>query len=294
MDPTSSGSYRHCQSLVKGLDLLAALNHHSGAAASIMELSRSTGLHRTTAKRLLETLRDAGYVEWEPHTNLYRLTFRVQRLSYGFRDNVSITEIAWPHMRALSKTIVWPCSLVSLEGDEMVVRASTRSYSPLSFHPGMPGRRLPLLTTAAGRTYLAFAPAAEQTALIDLLRERPDHNGQLARDGHFVRTMIEKTRERGYGVNQGEWAEEPKFGAVAAPLHRHGRLLGCLNVIFLSRGVTEGAALLKIVQELQQAATRIEKALDLDVPRAGAEQAAHPQSLALHGTPAHKRPTSPS
>ncbi|ART53212.1 hypothetical protein CBP34_18215 [Acidovorax carolinensis] len=279
MDPTSSSSYRHCQSLVKGLDLLAALNRHSGAAASIMELSRSTGQHRTTVKRLLETLRDAGYVEWEPHTNLYRLTFRVQRLSYGFRDNVSVTEIAWPHMRALSKTIVWPCSLVSLEGDEMVVRVSTRSYSPLSFHPGMPGRRLPLLTTAAGRTYLAFAPATEQTALIDLLRERPDHSGQLARDRHFVRTMIEKTRERGYGVNQGEWAEEPKFGAVAVPLHRRGRLLGCLNVIFLSRGVTEATALQKIVRELHHTANRIEEVLDSDSPRGGTEPAAGTLSL---------------
>lgn len=263
MESTSASSYRHCQSLVKGLDLLAALNRHAGAAASIMELSRATGQHRTTIKRLLETLREAGYVDCEAHTNLYRLTFRVQRLSQGFRDNVSITEVAWPHMLALSKAIVWPCSLSSLEGDAMVVRASTRSYSPLSFHPGMPGRRLPLLTTAAGRAYLAFAPETEQNALLDLLRERQDRSGQWARNADFVRNVIDTTRERGYGVNQGEWDEEPKFGAVAVPLRRQDSLLACLNVIFLSRGVSDAAARQKIVEALQASAHQIEAAMDL-------------------------------
>lgn len=262
METTPAPSYRHCQSLVKGLELLTALNQQAGAAASIMALSRATGVHRTTVKRLLETLREAGYVAWEADTNLYRLTFRVQRLSQGFRDNVSITPTAWPFMRALSKAIVWPCSLVSLEGDTMVVRASTRSYSPLSFHPGMPGRQLPLLTTAAGRAYLAFAPAAEQAALLDLLRERQDRNGQLARDTHFVQNVITHTRERGYGVNQGEWEDEPKFGGVAVPLRHQGRLLACLNVIFLSRGVADAEALQKIVTALQGTAGQIEAALD--------------------------------
>ncbi len=258
MEPTSPSSYRHCQSLVKGLDLLSALNHHAGGAASIMELSRATGLHRTTIKRLLETLCEAGYLDWDAHTNLYRLTFRVQRLSQGFRDNVSITDMAWPHMLALSKAIVWPCSLVSLEGDEVVVRASTRSYSPLSFHPGMPGRRLPLLTTAAGRAYLAFTSDAERTALLDLLRQRDDRTGEWARNPDFVRNVVETTRERGYALNQGEWDEEPKFGGVAVPLRHGDRLLACLNVIYLLRGVTDAAGRHKIVTALQHTARLVE------------------------------------
>lgn len=256
---TSTSHYRHCQSLVKGLDLLSALNHHAGGAASIMELSRATGLHRTTVKRLLETLCEAGYLDWDESTHLYRLTFRVQRLSQGFRDNISITDLAWPHMLALSKTIVWPCSLVSLEGDEVVVRTSTRSYSPLSFHPGMPGRRLPLLTTAAGRAYLAFTSEAERTALLDLLRQRDDRAGSWARDPDFVRNVVQTTRERGYALNLGEWDEEPKFGGVAVPLRQGDRLLACLNVIYLSRGVTDAAGRQKIVAALQATARRIEE-----------------------------------
>lgn len=254
----SSGGYRHCQSLLRGLDVLAALNRSSGAVASITELGRATGLHRTTVKRLLETLREAGYVECDPASNLYRLTFLVQRLSYGFRDNISITEIAWPLMRALSKAVVWPCSLLSLEGDEMVVRASTRSYSPLSFHPGMPGRRLPLLSTAAGRAYLAFAPPQEQEALLQMLRTRPEGSALPTPNERLVRTLIDQTRQRGYALNQGEWNEEPKFGGVAVPLRWGERVIACLNVIYLSRGVKDEATLQTIVVALQQTAQEIE------------------------------------
>lgn len=256
---SAQGGYRHCQSLTRGLELLAALNRCPGGAAAITELARATGLHRTTVKRLLETLREAGYVESHPATHLYALTFRVQKLSMGFRDNVSITDIAWPWMRALSKAVVWPCSLLTLEGDEMVVRASTRSFSPLSFHPGMPGRRLPLLTTAAGRAYLAFAPAQEQQAILSLLSERDDASGQHARDPRFVDTLIRQTRNRGYALNHGEWGEEPKFGGIAVPLRAHDRVVACLNVIFLLRGVKDEAGLQGILGPLQANARAIEE-----------------------------------
>jgi IclR family mhp operon transcriptional activator len=255
-----ASSYRHCQSLVKGLDILAALNRRTSGSASITELGRMTGLHRTTIKRLLETLRQEGYVESDATTNLYRLTFRVQTLSYGFRDNVQISEIAWPQMRAISKSLVWPCSLVSLEGDEMVVRVSTRSYSPLSFHPGMPGRRMPLLTTAAGRAYLAFAPEQEQKLLLDMLRERTDTNAAHAQDARFIRTLLSETRQRGYALNRGEWDVEPRFGGVAVPLKFQDRVLACLNVIFLGSAVKDEAALSGIASELLAHASIIEQA----------------------------------
>lgn len=62
MPPSTKGSYRHCQSLVKGLDMLAVLNRLPHGSGSISELALHTGIHRTTLKRLLETLREQGYL----------------------------------------------------------------------------------------------------------------------------------------------------------------------------------------------------------------------------------------
>lgn len=256
--PSESAKYRHCQSLVRGQDLLAAFNAATSATASISELARFTGLHRTTIKRLLETLRETGYVQHDPLTNLYRLTFRVQSLAAGFRDDVSIAEYARPAMRALSKQVVWPCSLTTLEADEMVVRSSTCAYSPLSFHPGMPGRRMPLLTTSAGRAYFSYAPPAEQDVLLAVLRARDDASARLAEDERWLRAMVRATRKRGYAINEGEWEAEPKFGAVAVPLRQGQRVLATMNVIYLQRAVERSGSMGKIAAALQEAAHAIE------------------------------------
>lgn len=255
-------SYRHCQSLVRGLDLLAALNRRPSASAAISDLARTTGMHRTTIKRLLETLSEAGYVACDTETNHYRLTFQVQRLSYGFRDNVQVSEVAWPEMRAISKLVVWPCSLSSLEGDEMVVRLSTRSYSPLSFHPGMPGRRLPLLTTAAGRAYLAFAPPQEQELLCEMIRNGDGPDAELARNPRVVQTLLKQTLNRGYGINRGDWVAEPKFGAVAVPLRYQDRVIACINVIYLNAAVKDQPMVDAIVKTLLKHARVIEKSFE--------------------------------
>jgi len=254
-----SGGYRHCQSLLKGLDLLAALNRLPSGSASISELARLTSIHRTTVKRLLETLREEGYVTAESATGHYRLTFRVQRLSYGFRDTVSITETAWPFMRALSKEIVWPCSLVCAEGDNMVVRSSTRSYSPLSFHPGMPGRRLSMLSTSAGRAFFSFLSQEEQRTLLEIIRTRNDEDAAHASNPDWVSAVVDQTRKRGYAINQGEWSEEPKFGGIAVPLMHQGRVLASLNIIFLLQAVRDASSVKRIGDSLLRTAGLIEE-----------------------------------
>ncbi len=261
MRANSEGGYRHCQSLVKGLDLLAVLNRLPSGSGSISELARHTGIHRTTLKRLLETMREEGFLSHDAATNHYRLTFRVQQLSYGFRDTVSLVEEAWPDMRAVSKEVVWPCSLVVPEGDEMVVRASTRLYSRLSFHPGMPGRRMPMLSTAAGRAYIAHVPDDERDVLLDMLKSREDEQAALARHAKQVRAIIQQTRSQGYGVNLGEWEVEPKFGAVAVPLRSNTEVLASMNLTFLLRAIKGQDAMTKLVAALKIAAERIEQKL---------------------------------
>lgn len=257
----SESSYRFSKSLAKGLSLLEELNRSTDASCTISELARATGQHRTTVKRLLETLKGAGYVEHDIATNMYRLTFRVQQLSCGYRDTTLVTETAWPYMRTLSRKVVWPCSLVAPEGDEMVVRISTRPYSRLSFHPGMPGRRMPVLTTAAGRAYIAYASDAARSTILDMLRSRSESHASLYLDPKFVQALIEQTRSRGYAMNFGEWPEEPKFGAYAVPIRNaSGEAMVSLNVVFLNSAVTQSGTQGLLLEALFDAARQIEQA----------------------------------
>ena len=254
-----AGSYHQVQGLVRGLEVLCALNRRRSGTASAVELSEATGLNRSTVKRLLETLRTSGFVHPLADGRNYTLTFRVQQLSDGFDDESGLCAVARPLLQNLTEKVLWPSDLVSLEGDRLVIRHSTHSFSPLSFHAGTVGDNFPLLPTSAGRAYLAFCSTEERELLLEMLRSRDDAQGQLARDERRVRLLLQATRERGYGVNDGDWIGQRAFGGLAAPIRDRSRVLACVNIIFSRRAMTLAHAMRRYGDELLATARQIER-----------------------------------
>ena len=259
--PESHNPYRRIQGLARGLEVMCALNELPGGEGSIVELGRRTALHRTTVKRVLETLRTCGFVRQTPGSNRYCLTFRVRKLSAGFRDEEWVSQIAAPLMRELTAEVLWPSDILTLEGDELVVRESTHPFSPLSFHHGMIGEHVPLLETAAGRAFLAFCPPAEREALLGMLRTRTDARGELARNVRQVNSMLSATRARGYAVNEGDWIGAGRFGAIAMPVMSGKRVLASLNIIFSKRVIRPDQAARRYLAALSSTAGKIARAL---------------------------------
>lgn len=136
-----------CKASEPGLALLHAINRSAHGWASIAELSASTGLHRTTVRRLLETLQSEG-VRRSASDDSYRLNLKVRQLSDGFTDDEWISEVANPVLGELLQTLVWPSDLSTIDGDCMLVRETTHRFSPLSFHRAMIRQRMPLLFTS--------------------------------------------------------------------------------------------------------------------------------------------------
>jgi IclR family mhp operon transcriptional activator len=255
--------YRRVQGLARGLDVLAALNMNDGGRATVSQLGKQTELHRTTVRRLLETLVDAGFVRYLPAANQYCLTLQTRALSSGFRDEGWISDIGGAPLRALTGRILWPSDIATLDQDEMIIRDSTHSLTSLSFHPSMVGRRLPVLSTAVGRAYLAFCPEDECAALLEMLRARQDRHGELARDLRSVRTMLDATRAAGHAFNEGAWIDAGRFNAIAVPVFHGKRVLACINIIFSKRSITAAEATSRFLAELQSTARDIEHRFQL-------------------------------
>lgn len=250
--------YYLVQGLMRGMEVLIALNRMPGGIGSAVELSTQTRLHRTTVKRLLETLRAAGFVMFIPESNGYRLTFRVAQLAEGFRPEVWIYEVARPLIRAMTERILWPCNLLTREQDHLVVQDSSHHFSPLSFHSGAAGTVIPMVRTAAGRAYLAFCGEEERDLLLALLRSRDDAEGGFARDERTVRKILEATRERGFAINEGDWIGRGRYGAIGAPIMAGGRVIGCLDVVFSKRAIKVAEAAKKYAPDLLATARAIE------------------------------------
>lgn len=273
--PSDSGAdYALVRGLVRGLDLLRALNGAEEGRANLAQLAAATGLHRTTVRRLLETLMSEGYVRRSESDDRYRLALRVRALAEGFRDDDWIAAIVAPALSELLQRVVWPSDLTTPQGAYVVIRESTHRFSPLSFHRAMVGQTMPMLLTASGRAFLAHCPDEEREQVLHLARSGTDDQARLARDDRFVAHVIERTREMGYGSNDGEWTSQRKVGAIALPVRFGGRPLGAINIVYLNRAVTLKEAVRRYLPALQNAVRGIEDKL----AERGAPAAADPDA----------------
>lgn len=263
MRPLTGAQYRHVQGLERGLAVLKALNYAADGKASVRELSECTTLHRTTVRRLLETLLTLGYVRRSASDDSYRLTLCVRDLSDGFTDDEWVAAVAAPVLGRLLKAVLWPSDLTTLDGTEMVIRETTHRFSALSFHRAMVGRRLPLLYTASGRAYLAFCPEKERKELVRHLIAGGGLQAALARDSALLARLLNRVRQCGYATSEGDWGREAHIGAIAVPIERSKKVLGCLNVVYLKKAMSTEKAAQSYLAALRQAKQEIENAVGM-------------------------------
>lgn len=256
-------TYTNVRGLSRGLQVLRALNEMEDGRATSQQIAERTGLHRTTVRRLLETLMEEGFVRRSTSDDSFRLTLAVRSLSEGFTDTERVATVAPPIMGQLLQRVAWPSDLTTPDGDAMIIRETTHRFSQLSFHRAMVGRRLPVLLTAAGRAYFAMCPDEEREDILELLRSGSGGEEQqaLARNDALVRSLVRRVREDGFGTNYGDWTAQAKIGAVAVAVMDDDRVYASLNVVFLSRAVSLADAVRRYVPPLQEAAAEIVAAL---------------------------------
>lgn len=203
-------------SLEKALDLLEAFTPDA-RTLGIGELSRKVGIPKSTAHRLLSTLKVRGYISQDEASRRYRLGIKAWELGCMAVANVGIREVARPHLEALARTSGEVVHLAILDGSEVVyidkvetTRHAVRAYSYV-------GGRAPAYGVATGKAILAYGPAGRVESC--LKGELKAYTPRTLADPERLRADLERTRRRGYAVNLGEWRAD--VGGVAAPIWRH-------------------------------------------------------------------------
>ena len=123
-------------------------------AVSLKDIAEKTGLHPSTAHRILNDLTIGRFVD-RPEPGSYRLGMRLLELGNLVKARLSVRDTALGPMRELHKQIQQPVNLSVRQGDEIVY--VERAYSERS---GMQvvraiGGRAPLHLTSVGKLFLA-------------------------------------------------------------------------------------------------------------------------------------------
>ena len=123
-------------------------------AISLKDIAEKTGLHPSTAHRILNDLTIGRFVE-RPQPGSYRLGMRLLELGNLVKGRLSVRDAALLPMRELHKRIQQPVNLSVRQGDEIIY--VERAYSERS---GMQvvraiGGRAPLHLTSVGKLFLS-------------------------------------------------------------------------------------------------------------------------------------------
>jgi IclR family transcriptional regulator, mhp operon transcriptional activator len=268
-------STRPIRALMRGLDALTILNLRDGATVS--EVAHEIRLPRTTVYRILETLCASGFVYRDTADERYRLTAMVQSLSAGFDDEAWVNQIAKPLIHQLCSELVWPVSLATLSGTKMVLREATDHSTPLAVDRYSAGFQFPLLTSAAGRVYLAHCPPAQRDALIDILARSNKEEDKPARNrGDLLRALAD-IKVQGYaGVTRTRRLADEYALSVPVPLN--DRTLAALTVRFIASALPPKTGLERFLPKLLQCAAKIIAVLSEQ--QAAAQAMAAPQATA--------------
>ena len=251
------------KSLKKGLVVLKTLNEKDDV--TVLMLSKQTGIPRPTLYRLLNTLKETGYVTTGPNGDTYQLTIQVRALSQGYSDEAWVTEIASPILEKLGNDVVWPVGIGSLDRDSMIIRDTTHQTSPLSLERGYGGRRghrgyrVPILATGMGMAYLAFSSKHKRDSILDVLRSTEPKEREAASKIKELEKEFQQIRRRGYGLREGGLI--PKTGSIAVPIMYEGEPLACLNLHYILSALSLKQVVGRYLATMQSAAKEIEKRL---------------------------------
>ena len=158
---------RMVQSLQRGLAILEAFTPEA-TSLSNADIARRTGIGRSTVSRLTETLTGLGCLTFLPRTGRYQLGAAMVTFCHALLASMPQRVAARPLLQELAEFARMPASMGMREKLELVTieTAWHAGLRPARFDLGT---RLPLATTAMGRSVLYAMPAAERDGLMDRL-----------------------------------------------------------------------------------------------------------------------------
>src|SRR4051812_32610633 len=218
------------EALARGLDVLACFSAER-PAMSLSEVAAQVGLARPTARRLLLTLEELGFVR--STGGQFELTPRVLELGMAYIGALGLWDIARPHLAELVAVTGESSSMAQLDGSDIVYVARVAVPKLITLRVEI-GTRFPAAQTSQGKVLLAALSPDELAGVL----AQPSRSGLprfLPRDPGAFGEELCTIRARGWALADEELA--PGIRSVAAPVRDGtGTVRAAMNVTVHAAG----------------------------------------------------------
>ncbi|MBJ7576804.1 IclR family transcriptional regulator [Devosia sp. MC532] len=215
---TSSGG---AQAIHRALHIVRVLSAGPRNGMKLIDIAEATGLSHPTAYRILRALEEQGLVERSADSRRYVIGVEMVWLGLRAAQRFPLLSLVAPALSTIANGV----------GDTVIMSVRSGVYSvcverrngklPIRVTSAAVGSRMPLQTTPAGLTMLAYLPDRLVEPII-AAADADEQNG--------LRHQIASVRERGHLVSEGLTVRDTR--AITAPVRdMAGNAIAAISVI---------------------------------------------------------------
>lgn len=194
---------------------------------TLTEIARALALNRSSAFRLVHTLREMGFLKKAEPSSSYALGARVLNLGFAYLSQQSIISIARPHLEHLRDRTGVSAHLSVLEGHEVLYLDCLQARSSFVSNTTT-GSRTTAYASPVGWCLLGSKSGPELDALYASEAFHPKTR-QTPRHLDDLKKRIRSVLDDGYVISRGLY--ESGGSSVAAPLlDNTGRIVAAADV----------------------------------------------------------------
>jgi IclR family pca regulon transcriptional regulator len=237
--------------LAKGLAVLESFGAER-PAMTLSQVAQALRLSRATARRILRTLAELGYVTQNGRS--FSLSSGILKLGFAYLATQNWIEQATPLMRQLGDQFHESCSAAILDGAEIVYVARFPAQRIMSVTLAV-GTRLPAFHTSLGRIQLGFLDEGE---LWRRIKSWPveAHTPSTITDMQALFDRVREDHAQGFSIVDEEL--ERGLRSIAVPVvHRSGQAIAGLNVSTHSTRTTRNEMRERFLPRLREVAAQI-------------------------------------
>jgi len=217
------------QSLVRGLAVIRVFDADN-AQLTLSDVARRADLTRATARRVLHTLADLGYVSTDGRR--FSLSPKILELGHAFLSSMRLPAIVQPHLEQLTESAHESSSVAVLDERDVVYVARVARQRIMTVAINV-GTRFPAYATSMGRVLLAHLPSDELDGYLDTY-EREAFTPHTITDRKKLVAELARVRDQGWALVDQELEEGLR--SIAAPVRdRTGVVVAALNLSASSR-----------------------------------------------------------
>jgi DNA-binding IclR family transcriptional regulator len=199
--------------LTRAINVLSVFGH-AHPQLSLSEIVQAVGLPKTTVFRLLSSLVERDFCEFDPQSGQYSLGFELVRLADIRRRQTNVHDVAIPVMRDIRNKVNETVILSVKSGDFRVHIDFVEGLHPMRRMADL-GVRAPLYAGAASKVLLAGMADEDIESYLARTELTPLQKTTIT-DRNVLWREIRTIRKRGYAESKGEIFTGG--GALAAPL----------------------------------------------------------------------------